>query len=404
MMFNLSKPRYLDGDLQQGFVSLYSGKTISGIAISLFGVFMPIYLYKVSDNNFTFVALYFLIGYLLYGLLAPFGAMALNRLGYRRALQISVLFGAASFIVFYPMDRSNMMFLAPLSILIVLIYRLLFWLPYNVDFAKFTDRRNRGREVGLTNAIADIVGIAAPVVAAFIIVRFGFGALLVFTTIVYLASLIPYAVIPNIGEHFGWNYGQTIRQLFSKKRRATALAFAANGAEDALGAVVWPIFIYQLLQGNLMKVGFISTLIIGATILLELIVGKYSDVKFSKETIIKYGSMLAALGWVFKIFIFTAFQIFIVDSYHRLMKIFMMVPFDALSYEIMADQGHYIDEFSVLHDMAISLGRVVMVGAIVIAAMFVSIQWTFIFGAITSLSLNLLRGQQPITTIRPTMT
>ena len=395
-MFKLSKLRYFDGDLQQGFVSLYSGRTISGIAVSLFGVFMPIYLYKISSDNFTFVALYFFAGYLSYGLLVPFGAMALNRLGYRRALQVSVLFGAASYIVFYPMNQSNMWYLIPLSVFIALVYRLLFWLPYNVDFAKFTDRKNRGREVGLTNVIADIVGTFAPIVAAFIIVRFGYGALLVLSAIIYLTSFIPYAVIPDSGERFSWSYWYTVRQLFSKKRRATAFAFAANGAEDALGAVVWPIFIYQLLQGSVMKVGFISTLIIGVTILLELAVGKYSDVKFSKEIIVKYGSVFAALGWLLKIFIFTAFQIFIVDSYHRLMKIFMMVPFDALSYEIMADQGHYIDEFSVLHDMAISFGRVFMVGAIIIAAMFVSIQWTFIFGAVASLSLNFLKSQQPL--------
>jgi MFS family permease len=394
MMLTFAKPRYFDGNLKQGFVALYSGKTISGIAISLFGVFMPIYLYKISGNNFTFVALYFLAGYLSYGLLAPFGAKALNRLGYRRALQVSVLFGALSYLVFYPMNQANLAYLVPLSVIIVLVYRLLFWLPYNVDFAKFTDRRNRGREVGFTNAIADVVGIFAPIVAAFIIVRFGFGALLVLSTIIYLASLIPYAVIPDINEYFSWSYWHTIEQLFSKKRRATVFAFAANGAEDALGAVVWPIFIYQLLHGNLLKVGLISTLIIGATILLELIVGKYADVKFPKEVIIKYGSIMAALGWIFKIFIFTAFQIFIVDSYHRLMKIFMMVPFDALSYEIMADQGHYIDEFSVVHDMAISLGRVLMVSAIIVAAMYVSIQWTFVLGAFASIALNFLRGKQ----------
>lgn len=399
-MFTLSRPRYFDGNLKQGFVALYSGKTISGIAISLFGVFMPIYLYKISGNSFTFVALYFLAGYLSYGLLAPFGAKALNRLGYRHALQLSVLFGAASYLVFYPMNQSNLWYLIPLSLIIVLIYRLLFWLPFNVDFAKFTDRKNRGREVGFTNAIADIVGIFAPVVAAFIIVRFGFGALLVLSTIVYLASLVPYAVIPDISEHFGWSYWHTVRQLFSKKRRATVYAFAANGAEDALGAVVWPIFIYQLLHGDLLKVGLVSTFIIAATILLELLVGKYADIKFPKEVIIKYGSVLASLGWIFKIFIFTAFQIFIVDSYHRLMKIFMMVPFDALSYEIMADQGHYIDEFSVVHDMAISLGRVLMVGFIIIASWYVALQWTFVFGAIASLALNFLKGKAPIV-IRP---
>lgn len=393
-MFPASKSRYFDGNLQQGFVPLYLGKTISGIAIGLFGVFMPIYLYKLSGGNFNFVALYFFIGYLSFGVSVPFGARLLNRLGFRLALQISVFVGALSYVVFYWMNRDNLMYATALSLLVVLSYRLLFWHPFNVDFAKFTDKRNRGREVGFMGAVGDIVGIFTPVVAGFVIARYGFGALLVFATIIYLVSIIPYTFIPDVNEYFSWSYRQTIKHLFSRPYRATGIAFAASGAEDVLGAMVWPIFIYQLLHGNVLKIGVISTLIIGVTVLLELLVGKYADIKFPKEVIMKYGSILAAFGWLFKIFIFTAFQIFIVDAYHQLMKIVMRIPFETMTYEIMADQRHYIDEYTVLHEMAINVGRVCMVGAIVVVALFVSIQWTFVFGAIASLALNFLRGQR----------
>lgn len=394
MMFTLSRPRYFDGDLRQGFVPLYLGKTISGLAISLFGVFMPIYLYKLSGGNFNFVALYFLAGYASFGLLTPFGAKLLNWLGFRRALQISVFLGASTYMVFYWMNRDNLIYSVSLSLLVVLLYRLLFWHPFNVDLAKFTDKRNRGREIGFMSAVGDIVSIFTPIIAGFIIARYGFGALFILATIIYLASIIPYSFIPNVNEHFSWTYWQTLKHLFSRKYRATGFAFAASGAEDALGAVVWPIFIYQLLHGNLLKIGIISTLIVGMTVVLELLVGKYADIKFPKEAIMKYGSILAALGWIFKIFIFTAFQIFIVDSYHQLMKIFMRIPFDTMTYEIMADQRHYIDEYTVLHEMAINVGRVLMVSSIIITALFVSLHWTFVFGAIASLALNFLRGQQ----------
>ena len=83
-------------------------------------------------------------------------------------------------------------------------------------------------------------------------------------------------------------------------------------------------------------------MIVAVTIILQLTVGRLAD-KFSKRKMIKWGNVIYASGWVAKIFIGTAFQIFIVSTYHNLAKIFSRTPFDALTYEKAADQGHYVD-------------------------------------------------------------
>jgi len=114
------------------------------------------------------------------------------------------------------------------------------------------------------------------------------------------------------------------------------------------------------------------------------------DLEVKKEKVLKWGSFLYSLGWLIKIFISTTFQIFIVGAYHNITSIFLRTPFDTLTYEIAADQEHYVDEFTVLHEMAIQLGKVLMAILIIIISIYFAIQWVFILAAMTTIVFNLL--------------
>ena len=70
---------------------------------------------------------------------------------------------------------------------------------------------------------------------------------------------------------------------------------------------------WQVLEGNYFQVGLLSSVIVAVTIVLQLLVGKFAD-KGNKKKMIHYGSIFYAIGWIVKIFIATAFQIFIVSN------------------------------------------------------------------------------------------
>ena len=385
--------RYFDDKISHGFVSLYTGKMIVMIGTGLLGIFLPIFLFNLFDKNFQLTILYFGTGYILYALFVAFGTGFLNKFGFRRALRISAFLGALFYAIFYFISQENFIYLLPFSLLVLTVFRIFYWIPYHVDFAKFTDKKNRGREVSAISATRNVIGVFVPLVAGFIISRFNFDVLFIIVIILYLISFIPYLTIPHTKEKFSWSYLETWKQFFSKKRRETILAFMADGAEEVVGFIVWPIFIFQLLNGDYFKVGAISTLIIGVVIVLQLALGKYIDVKKQKEKILYWGSALYSLGWIIKIFIVTAFQLFVVGAYHSLARIFTRTPFDALTYEIAADEGHYVDEFTVLHEMAIQTGKFLMAGMIIIVSLFFVIQWTFILAAAAVIFLNLLRAK-----------
>jgi len=163
----------------------------------------------------------------------------------------------------------------------------------------------------------------------------------------------------------------------------------ANGAENAVGIIIWPIFIWKLLEGDYAAVGTVSSLIVVVTIVLQLTVGKYTDI-FDKRRMIHWGSFLYALGWIAKIFVLTSFHIFIAGAYHKFVQIFKDTPFDALNYEIMADHGHYVDEFTVLKEISVQLGKTLMLLFILLIALSFGLNWTFALAALASLFINFL--------------
>jgi len=390
-MFETLEKKYFDVPLTHGFISLYTGKAIIMIASALLGIFLPIFLYELFNHNFRAVVVYYGLGYFLYGLTVALGGKFLNKFGFRRALRVSVFLGALFYVIFYFIDQYNLKYLIPFSIIVLTFYRLSYWLPYHIDFAKFTDKKDRGRQVGLVEATRSAFQVFAPLIAGFIVLRFSFDVLFIITIILFFTSGIPYLTIPLTREKFSWTLKQTWQQFFSRKRRKMVLAYMAFGAENVITLVVWPIFIYQLLKGNYFNVGAISTLIIGTTVITQLILGRYIDLKTSKEKVLGWGSFFYSLGWLIKIFITTAFQIFVVGTYHSIAHIFFRTPFDALSYEISADQGHYVDEFTVLREMASMFGRSLMAILVILVSFCFSIQWIFILAALAAIVVNLLR-------------
>ncbi|MBI2108587.1 MAG: MFS transporter [Parcubacteria group bacterium] len=381
--------RYFDGNIEKGFTALLSMRAIQTLAGGLLGVFLPIFLYNLFEENIRPVIYFFLASSFVYVVLLGIGAQFLNTFGFRRALALSILFGVSFYGLFSFVTEENVLYIIPILLLLLTLDRLLYWIPYHVDFAKFTDKENRGREVSLLFASIEFLGALGPVVAGYLLDILNFKVLFIVATVLYSFMLIPIFKIPKTNESFSWSYGKTWKEFFSKERRAALIALGAIGAENTVAVVIWPIFIFEILHGNYLQIGALSTIVVGLTIALQLGTGKYIDFgSMAKQKTLRIGSLFYAVGWIIKIFVATAFQIFIVGFYHGLTKIFTMTPFDTLIYEIAADSGHYVDEFTVLREMAIHTGRVLTLILILGFLFFFNLESTFIIAATASLLLN----------------
>ncbi|MDD5290525.1 MAG: MFS transporter [Patescibacteria group bacterium] len=398
--------KYFKGRISQGFVSLYSGRMVLWISDGLLGLFLPIFLYKLFNFDLNKVIYYYLIGNLLYGATVAWGARYLDKVGLRRSLRISIVWGAAFYFIFYLIDRGTKMpewlwsykeiiFFLILSVFFLTLNRLMYWIPLHTDLAKFTSKSNRAKQLGLMGATTIAIGAVMPLLAGWILTHYSYDILFLIAILTFFISLIPFATLPKTKEIFSWSYLQTWREFFSRRRRKAVLAYFGDGAESIISTIIWPIFIWELLSGNYFQVGALSSLIVVITIFLQLSVGRFAD-KGNKNKMLKYGSIFYALGWIIKIFIATAFQIFITSTYHNLARIFARTPFDVLNYERTADQGHYIDEYTVIHEMAVQFGKSFMLIFVLLLLPFFNIQWMFVLAAVASLSMNFLADEEII--------
>jgi hypothetical protein len=365
------------------------------IASGLLGLFIPIFLYQLFDNSFVSVFAFYGISSFLYFLFIPLGIkLADEKFGLQKSLKLSLFFLSAFYITFYLVEKDTILLYIPLGILCLTLFRILFWTPFRTDLAKFTNKKNRGRQLSSFEALNMILAVILPIISAFIINKYSYDVLFIIAIGIYLLTIIPFRLLPPTKENFSWSVPKTYKEFFkSIKNKKVAIAFMANGMETFVALVIWPIFIFELLKGNFLEVGIVSSAIILITVVLQLSLGKIIDKKLSKGTVLKWGTMFYSVGWIIKIFILTSFHIFIAGAYHSITKIFTKTPFDTFVYDLSANEGHYVDEYSVIMEMSVHAGRFLMFVIASVLYIYFGLTATFVIAAIASIALNLVSEQ-----------
>lgn len=382
-IFNRSKRFY------HSIVALYSNILIDEIGAGLVGLFMPIFLWE-KFGRLDYVLYYYLAIHGLFSVLVICGAMIMSKIGQKMSMILSVPFKILFyFCLYYIAIGYSVFWFSILMIAVIEIQMMLFWVPYHTDFARFTNRKTRGRTISWLYSVSSLAAVTLPFLSGWIIANYGFNVLFLIAIILVTLSVVPLFFISPTYEKFSFSFWETWRQFFRRDYRRVAVSFFATGVENTVGLIIWPVFIFQLLQGDFLKVGYISSLIVLSTIMINLIIGFYAD-KFNKRLILKYGTALYALGWFFKTFVATAFQIFVTSAYHNFAAVAIQTPFNALVYEKAADAGHYVDELTVIREMALNLGRAFGIILLLVMINFVGLEWAFILAAVASLFMNLI--------------
>jgi YQGE family putative transporter len=385
-MFIIS--RYKTKDiLPPGLASLYTSRTLILIASGFIGLFLPVFLLQ-QYNSLQVVIWFYLVSWFLYLMLAAPGARLMNVFGIKKAMIYSLPFLALFYIALYFFENDILAWtiIAGLSLT---FYRMLYWVPYHTDFASFSEGKNRGKQISLLDSVSTFLSILTPFISGFLIMEFGFKVVFVIVIVLILTSMVPLYFLPEVREEFTWSYKRTWREFFAKSNRQMMLAYIGEGAENWIGGVLWPIFIWQLLEGRYLQVGILTSVITAIAVILNLAMGDYTD-RFNKRKLMRAGSILYSLGWIAKMFVTTAFQLFIASTYHSFALILLRTPFSALIYEKAADSGHFLDEYSMLREMYLQFGRIIVMIIILILLNVLSFNLIFILAAMASLLVNLL--------------
>ena len=128
---------------------------------------------------------------------------------------------------------------------------------------------------------------------------------------------------------------------------------------------------------------------------LQFLIGVQID-KGRVRKLLKWGTGLYALGWFSKALVDTVVGIFAASTFHSFGSLLLRAPMDTLLYEQAADSGHYVDEYTVIKETALTFGRLGMVVILIGVTAWFSIPAAFVAAAIVSLGINLLARSRTI--------
>ncbi len=372
----------------KGLISLWFGKIFLDFGSNIFVLFFPILLYT-HFKSYNLMIAYFVLGSSLYFFAAPLGAKVMNAIGIKKSILLSNVFRIPYFVALYKFPEDPLLY-AAIAAISVTFMRSTFWLPFQTDSAKFSSKKNRGKQFGVIFSISSALAIVAPIIGGFILDTWDFRVLTMVSLAVSLVSTIPFYFLPETKEEVSWSYRETFKYFFHPFNRRMVAAYMSDGAVGVIGGVFWPLFIFFIFDEKYKALGLVSGGVLLVGMLLRLVLGGLLD-KFKKVRLVKIGTILNSTAWLLKAAVVTTFHVFAVSIYHTLVMIVLRTSLDTLVYEKAADRGHYIDEYTLIKEMAIHMGRVLILLLVACLLVFLPMQVTFILASVATLFIILLR-------------
>lgn len=371
--------------------SLSTNRLISFAGESIIGLFLPIFIFEYFSLDLSLLILWFIIAHALRLPLLVFVAKQFKRIG----LVASMAIGTVGMTLFYGLTL--VLDVAPLwhpwiilstALVVQAVAITTYWTPFHVDFTRFSKKGHRGREVGILYAVKDLISMIGPVVGGFLIARLGYEAMFVVAALIILISMIPLAYLPRVEATYEFGFIESFKKLFHPTYRKMTLAMMAYGAEGIVATVFWPVFLFTVFAGEYLDLGLFAGAVVVVNILLRLVLGIWLD-KHGRRRALHLGVDLYALGWLAKAFVTSVTGVFAAATFHGFGSIMMRTPLDVMTYEKAADAGHYLDEFTTLREIALSLGRIAMLLVAWPVVLKLPLSSTFVLAAIVSFGITL---------------
>ncbi len=357
---------------------LYVFIILRSLAISMIGIFIPIYMIKELGYPLFEVLFFYVFLFIFFGLTLPLTAKLSSKIGFKHVMLISLF---PQLLFFYLLNQLNV-FKLPL-VLLALIAGLtegLFWLSFHLNFAYSTDRKHRGEEVGLWYILATIIGVIGPFFGGLILTLYNFHVLFFIVASLLLISIIPLLMSKDIYKTSPMKWHKILDYSTGKE----AISFIAYGIRLTGAGIFWPIFIFFSLSGYL-STGFIISFSSFTMIFFIWLIARLSD-RINKDIIIKIGSLFEGIIWLVKLVVKSFGQILSISILGGIAYTMIDIPFSARVYDKV--RKHKPVEFLIFRELFLIIGRLICLSLVIFTIskfdFMTSIKTSFIISSIGS--------------------
>ena len=149
---------------------IYASIAIKTFALSLIGIFIPLFLYAELNYPFTKIISFYLILYLTIIISSPIITKIVSKIGLKHSILISMPITILALISLEFLKSGLLHYSIP-SILMALA-SLLFWIAFHAEFAKYSDKKQRGKQTSIWHSLILTSNILGPITGALIITYF----------------------------------------------------------------------------------------------------------------------------------------------------------------------------------------------------------------------------------------
>lgn len=252
---------------------LYSSASLSIFALSIIGVFIPVYLYSLGFGIAS-IALFYVAHYLVRLLTSVPIAKLVNRFGVKHVMAASYILTFIKSLLLVSLPDIAW----PLLLIAVVdgLDHVTFFIPYHTGISKLKTTKIAGKQLGVIYQWNKLAGALGPFLGGLIAYQFGIGYALLTTAVLVGASIIPLTLSP---EPVRDKQELRLSRLPWSKIRWDLVGVAGLSFNQLSTEGLWALFlgVYIFTQDTYLGLGLISSLGLLVAILSAHFLGRLVD-------------------------------------------------------------------------------------------------------------------------------
>ncbi len=367
---------------------LYASMLLRTLALSLIGLFVPIYLY-LQGFSIRDVFLYYFVLYATRVVLDICSAFIVGRIGPKHTIGLSTVVSIVHLVMLLTVKDLGW----PLIVLALLnsAAASLFFVAFHTDFSKIKDSAHGGKEIGYMTMIEKLGGILGPLVGGAVATVFDARYTIIVAIAVLLVSLVPLLLtneVVRVHQHItfrGFPWRQQTRQLIS---------YSCNNTENIICILLWNFYLALVVfkTGTYAKIGAITAVTTALSFFFARYIGKHVDTKHGQK-LLHFGVLTNSLVHVLRLFVTTPLTAFGVNAVNEPVTMCYRMPYAKNYYDTADTLPGYRIAFIAINEATSAFSRSLLWLALLIASYHVSeitaIKGAFIAAAILSLGIAL---------------
>lgn len=254
---------------------LYTSMLLRSLAMSMSGIFIPIFLYQLNYEVWQILFFYFLAFATQY-LFAISAGKTVAKIGPKHTILVSYFIQIITMAGLLSLDNFSGLLL-PIAVSFGLA-NIFFFTAFHIDFSKVKHKKTGGSELGIAYLGERFGAVLGPIVGGLIALIFGAQYIFLVAVIILFSAVIPLFMTK---EPTKLNQKLVYHDFKLGKIKRDIMSYSFFTVEVSISMIVWPLFlgVFIFSESPYIQLGSIMSLSIIVSFAIARIYGKLIDNK-----------------------------------------------------------------------------------------------------------------------------